>query len=957
VLALLHAAYPAAQLEIKLVAEYIGQTAETAADAGAALAAAAVGAVGAELPEFGLLQVGKDRKNGDSVVLRSGLAEKNGLRSGQPATVHYKGSQDYIKLKRDVDGMEMSDAFSKDDLATTGPTGGWLLHLAMCFGRPATVLGAVLAAAPSASGVVAGSDGDTPAHTAAKAGAVDILEMMTASGLDPTNTFNSTGQSVLQVAAGCDNKMSVEWARMYGTYAGSYILKAGRPDYNSATSGVHFGQEVLKEKRKVAVKVMRRKSDWEQELKARKGRCLDPAFVVEIYASHMVGCDERRRREARHGLDSDDGNSDGEWIIVMPLGDRSLHDVIMKERQAGRNVVWCCDVLRRVAQCLRHLHADHAMIHGDVKPRNICRFADDSWRLIDLDGAAQIGSEAAGRKPSESYMPPEVAQRHFLGNEAGGIELRADASCDIWMLGAVLFEMVSGVQLLPSDRSDDKLVDERSRLELLNWRAIDRRRLLQILPDCDDADAQSAARELVAWCLQAEPNKRPTIEQVLGHRFLQCAVVTNGDGSEPGVDGLAVDEPQPEPTPDILQATSIAAELVRIGFDVFDCPENWHFFLSHMQTEATDLVHTLFHMIEKNGCRAWLDMQAERIDLPGMRAGVNGSDCLLLVLTKGVLFRPYCIAEIMEAIDNDKPVVLVSEEDPRLNVRWNFDEWERCWDVTGIRNIQAEIVAKQRKLAAAAAIADQDLDDISQLTLDLKALKKQTKQSDYEWCRDQLVTVGLGARAQEAMDAVRDMVVAEKDQIIPFRRRKFENDAMLAEIFRRCMLWTGSVLSYTGTAIDAVSGNCPLACHASQNFSHDITVIWSQSGEGKKAELCAALEARGLLIADGLAPDGLVVAAHVLLILTEGTTTDPTAAAAISGALELGRDLVGVMDIGPRAGWEAGAAAAAVASGGHDLSSLFVLHELMAYRKPGWQQDALIAELMRRFGLQDTKEQ
>jgi hypothetical protein len=59
-----------------------------------------------------------------------------------------------------------------------------------------------------------------------------------------------------------------------------------------------------------------------------------------------------------------------------------------------------------------------------------------------------------------------------------------------------------------------------------------------------------------------------------------------------------------------------------------------------MQTEATDLVHTFFHMIKDHGCRAWLDMQADRIDLPGMRAGVRRSDFLLLVLTKGVLFRP-----------------------------------------------------------------------------------------------------------------------------------------------------------------------------------------------------------------------------------------------------------------------------------------------------------------------------
>jgi hypothetical protein len=56
-------------------------------------------------------------------------------------------------------------------------------------------------------------------------------------------------------------------------------------------------------------------------------------------------------------------------------------------------------------------------------------------------------------------------------------------------------------------------------------------------------------------------------------------------------------------------------------------------------------------------------MEADDLTLPGMRAGVCASDALLLVLTRGVLFRPYCVAEIFEAIVAEKPIVLVSEVD------------------------------------------------------------------------------------------------------------------------------------------------------------------------------------------------------------------------------------------------------------------------------------------------------
>ena len=94
-LALLHAAHPAAGLELGPVAEYIVRTAETAADLEAVLAAAPAGAAGAELPPLNWYagpaagSAGVERKKGDAVVLRAGLAERKGssglLRAGQPA--------------------------------------------------------------------------------------------------------------------------------------------------------------------------------------------------------------------------------------------------------------------------------------------------------------------------------------------------------------------------------------------------------------------------------------------------------------------------------------------------------------------------------------------------------------------------------------------------------------------------------------------------------------------------------------------------------------------------------------------------------------------------------------------------------------------------------------------------------------------------------------------------------
>ena len=129
--------------------------AETAADVDALLAVAPAGAVGAEIPDS-ILHIGVERKAGDVVVLRAGLAERKGssglLQAGQPAVMTRVWSQTDIKLERRADGADLGDRFGKADLVTAAPAGGWLLHLAAFLGRPAAVVGVVLAADASAAG-------------------------------------------------------------------------------------------------------------------------------------------------------------------------------------------------------------------------------------------------------------------------------------------------------------------------------------------------------------------------------------------------------------------------------------------------------------------------------------------------------------------------------------------------------------------------------------------------------------------------------------------------------------------------------------------------------------------------------------------------------------------------------------------------------------------------------------
>ena len=90
-------------------------------------------------------------------------------------------------------------------------------------------------------------------------------------------------------------------------------------------------------------------------------------------------------------------------------------------------------------QTARGLAAAHAqrIVHRDIKPSNIMLTRDSTVRIVDFGIAKPLHSEASTQTMSLSgtvaYLAPEQAQGH-----------RTDHRADIWSLGVVLAEMLTG---------------------------------------------------------------------------------------------------------------------------------------------------------------------------------------------------------------------------------------------------------------------------------------------------------------------------------------------------------------------------------------------------------------------------------------------------------------------------------------------------------------------------------
>uniref|UniRef100_A0A7E4VJZ0 non-specific serine/threonine protein kinase n=1 Tax=Panagrellus redivivus TaxID=6233 RepID=A0A7E4VJZ0_PANRE len=180
------------------------------------------------------------------------------------------------------------------------------------------------------------------------------------------------------------------------------------------------------------------------------------------------------------------------YLVTEYAPQGEIFDLIAKQGRLSENDAR--EKFWQIISAVDYLHK-HNIVHRDLKAENLLLDSSFHIRLADFGFSNYYDKNDTLKTFCGS--PPYAAPEVFEGKEYNGPEI------DIWSLGVVLYVLVCGV-----------LPFEGANLQLLRDRVLSGRIRIPFFMSSD-------CENLIRRMLTVDPTKRPTIEQIKKHRWMQ----------------------------------------------------------------------------------------------------------------------------------------------------------------------------------------------------------------------------------------------------------------------------------------------------------------------------------------------------------------------------------------------------------------------------------------------------
>lgn len=218
-----------------------------------------------------------------------------------------------------------------------------------------------------------------------------------------------------------------------------------------------------------------------------------------------------------------------EIYLIQELMETDLHKVIRTQKLSDDHIQYF------IYQTLRALKALHSanVLHRDLKPSNLLLNANCDLKICDFGLARSVASS----EDNFGFMTEYVATRWYRAPEIMLTFQEYTTAIDVWSVGCILAEMLSGRPLFPGRDYHNQLwlimevLGTPNLEDYYNIKLKRAREYIRLLPFCKKIpfselfskvlDINPLALDLLEQLLAFNPTKRITVDPALKHPYLQ----------------------------------------------------------------------------------------------------------------------------------------------------------------------------------------------------------------------------------------------------------------------------------------------------------------------------------------------------------------------------------------------------------------------------------------------------
>ena len=185
------------------------------------------------------------------------------------------------------------------------------------------------------------------------------------------------------------------------------------------------------------------------------------------------------------------------WVYMEYMSGGSLGSLLKKLERLSESMLRV--YMRQVIEGVTFLH-QRSVVHRDIKPDNILLNADGTAKLSDFGTSREQGdaTNLLTLTGTPWFMAPEVVKSIGHGTAA-----------DIWSLGCSMIQLTTG---------RPPFHDCSGPMPCMYQIGVNPQRVLEYIPKTISEDLH----QLMTWCLQDDPSKRPSAAALLRHQFFSC---------------------------------------------------------------------------------------------------------------------------------------------------------------------------------------------------------------------------------------------------------------------------------------------------------------------------------------------------------------------------------------------------------------------------------------------------